>query len=406
MPVTELIRVALVALRAHKLRSFLTTLGILIAVWTIVSVVSVISGMNEYVRTKILTLSPDVFVVTKFGIITSREAFLEAIKRKDITRREADTLVRLCTSCEDIGLSLSVSAPVRVGSRRIPGVNVNGTLPNVAQLQNLDLEAGRYFTEQEEDRGAPLAVIGSEIREELFPRLDPIGRTIWIRGFPYRVIGLLTKQGSVLGQNQDVVVYAPLRAVEKNFGGRQSLDLLVKAVGGLPGISRAQDEVTVLFRSMRRTPPGGSDPIGIVTAEMIQQLWKQISASTFVFVIILSGISLVVGAIVVANIMLVSVVERTKEIGLRLALGARKRDIRRQFLLEAVVLSILGGLFGTAAGAVTAAIVDAQSPMPATIRAPIVVVALLVAGLTGVLAGFFPARKAANLPPIEALRYE
>jgi putative ABC transport system permease protein len=406
MAFSELFRLAFTALRAHKLRSLLTTLGIVIAVWTIVSVVSVITGMNDYVRTKIFTLSPDVFVVTKFGIITSREAFLEAIKRKDITKKDVETVGRLCESCADIGVTWGASLPVRSAGRRISGVDIQGTLANEASLENLDIEAGRFFTEQEEEHGAPVAVIGSEIREELYPHLDPIGRTVWVGGFPLRIIGLLTKQGSVLGQSRDVIVYTPLRTLEKSFGRRHSYDLLIKASGGIPGISLAQDEVTSIFRSLRHTPAKSPDPIGIVTAEMIQLLWKQISASTFIFVIVISGISLVVGAIVVANIMLVSVVERTKEIGLRLALGARKRDISRQFLVEAVALSFAGGVIGTLAGMVTAWIVDTQSPMPAAVDPKVVAGALFTAGLTGVLAGFFPARKAANLPPIEALRYE
>ena len=406
MGLSELLRVALVALRAHKLRSFLTTLGIVIAVWTIVSVVSVISGMNDYVKSKIFDLSPDVFVVTKFGIITSREAFLEAVKRKDVTRTDVDALARMCEDCGDIGMMLQSSKPVHSGNRRIADVPVNGTSANFRTLQNADLEEGRFFTEAEDEHRAPVAVIGYEIRKELFPTVDPIGRTIWIAGMPHRVVGTLEKQGSVLGQSRDVVVYVPLRDAERFVGRNQSLDLLVKARGGIAGVIRAQEQVVEVFRRLRHTPFRSGDPIGIVTAEMIQQLWKQISASTFIFVVVLSGISLVVGAIVVANIMLVSVIERTKEIGLRLALGARKRDIRRQFLVEAASLALLGGILGTVAGAITAWIVRANTPMPTAIRPSVVAAALFTAGMTGILAGLFPARKAANLPPIEALRYE
>jgi len=410
MSYSELARVAWSALRAHKLRSFLTMLGIIISVWTIVSVVSVISGMNDYVRTKVFSLSPDVFVATRFGMITSREEFIQALKRKPITENEVDRLREACESCGDIGLWLDSSRGVHSGSRRLPDVPLHGTSSNVASLQNLDFEAGRYFTDLEDERRAPVAVIGSEIQEELFPHQDPIGRTIWIGGFPHRIIGALVKQGSVLGQSQDLVVYTPFRTAQKLFGHRQGLDqqvsFLVRSAGGIPTVAHTEEEVVQIFRWMRHVPPQGADPIGLVTAEMVQMLWKSISRSTFVFVIIISSISLLVGAIVVANIMLVSVIERTKEIGLRLALGARKRDIQRQFLVEATFLSLAGGVIGSLAGAGTAWLVETQSPMPARVTAALVMSAMATAGGTGLLAGFFPARKASNLSPIEALRYE
>jgi len=255
-----------------------------------------------------------------------------------------------------------------------------------------------------------VAVIGSEIRDELFPRQDPLGRTVWIGGVPHQVVGLLVKQGSVLGQSQDLVVYVPFRTAQKQVGSKRSLDtqvsLLVRAASGVAGVEHCQEEVIQMFRWMRHIPFRGSDPVGIVTAEMIQSLWKQVSATTFIVVFLISAVSLLVGAIVVANIMLVSVVERTTEIGLRLALGARKQDILRQFLTEAVVLCAAGGVVGSILGGVTAMVVDAQSPVPAAIKTWVIVAAMAIATVAGLVAGVFPAYRASRLTPIEALRHE
>ncbi|KAA0256387.1 FtsX-like permease family protein [Acidobacteria bacterium ACD] len=402
----ELLRVAGRAIGAHKLRSFLTLLGVIIAVMTVVAVVSVISGLNNYVATKLFTLSPDVYVVTRFGIITSHDEFLEALKRKRISRDDYEAVLKLARSAVAIGTQANTTKPVKSGSERIPDVNIAGITPNVAEMQNLDLDAGRFFTEVEDERRAFVAVIGSEVREELFPRVDPIGRTVSIDGTPFRVIGLLVKQGSVLGQSQDNIVYVPRSTMAKVFGSRRGVSLFVKARGGVPGIPASMEEMRVIFRALRHTPTKAPDPVSFVTAEAIQVVWRSISAGAFALLVFISGISLVVGAIVIANIMLVSVIERTKEIGLRLAVGARKRDIRRQFLLEAALLAFGGGAVGVFLGWVVALSVDAFSPLPTRVTPGLVVTGLLLATLTGLIAGAFPAVKASRLPPIEALRWE
>lgn len=402
----ELLRVASRAIGAHKLRSFLTLLGVIIAVMTVVAVVSVISGLNNYVATKLFTLSPDVYVVTRFGIITSHDEFLEALKRKRISRDDYEAVLKLSRTAVAIGTQANTTKPVKSGSERIPDVNIAGITPNVAEMQNLDLDAGRFFTEVEDERRAFVAVIGSEVREELFPRVDPIGRTVSIDGTPFRVIGLLVKQGSVLGQSQDNIVYVPRSTMAKVFGSRRGVSLFVKARGGVPGIPASMEEMRVIFRALRHTPTKGPDPVSFVTAEAIQVVWRSISAGAFALLVFISGISLVVGAIVIANIMLVSVIERTKEIGLRLAVGARKRDIRRQFLLEAALLAFGGGAVGVFLGWVVALCVDAFSPLPTRVTPGLVATGLLLATLTGLIAGAFPAVKASRLPPIEALRWE
>lgn len=402
----ETLRIAATALTANKLRSFLTLLGVIIGVMTVVTVVSIIAGLNSYIAEKVFDLNPDVYVVTQFGIITSREQFLEAIKRKKIDLSDYTAVDQLCDSCKTVAASQGTSNTVRRAAKRLTGVRIMGATANIAEVNNFDLEAGRTFTRTENDHSAPVAVIGSDVREELFGKLDPIGRTMRVGDQPVRVIGLLRKQGSVLGQSQDKQLYIPLSTYRKRFGTRRSIELFIKAAGGVSGVDKSMDEVRVIIRNRRRTAFRADDPFGTVTAEALQMLWKSISASAFALMVFISGISLVVGGIVIMNIMLVSVIERTREIGIRRALGATRKNIRRQFLTEAVLLSLGGGIIGVLGGVIIATAISAFSPMPTRVQPSIVISGLLVAMITGMIAGFVPARRAAALPPIEALRFE
>jgi putative ABC transport system permease protein len=402
----ELLRVAWKSITAHKLRSFLTLLGVIIAVMTIVAVVSIISGLNNYVATKIFSLSPDVYVITRFGVITSREEFLAALKRKRIQKSEYEQVVRMAQSAEKIGAQSGTTKPVKYENRRLPDCQIQGTTSNMSEIRNLDIEAGRFFTETENEHRAFVAIIGSDVREELFPRLDPIGKTITIGGFSFTVIGLLVKQGSVLGQSQDNVAYIPRETLCKAWGANRNIGIYIKAKGGVPGVPASMDEMRSIFRAIRHVSPSQPDPVSFVNADAIQVVWKSISAAAFALLVFISGISLVVGAIVIANIMLVSVVERTKEIGLRLAVGARKRDIGWQFLLEAALLALGGGAIGVFFGWLIALSVDAFTFLPTLVSPMLVLTGLTLATVTGLVAGVFPAVKAARLAPIDALRWE
>jgi putative ABC transport system permease protein len=402
----ELAREALRAIRAHMLRSVLTLLGIIIGVATLVGVVSVITGLNAYVREKVISLAPDVFVVTKFGIIRSREEFLDALKRKDIDWHDYETLAVLLRQAEQVAAEAVGNSAIKFQDHRLADVQIHGTTSNFGGMVGLDLASGRYFVEAEDETAQAVAVVGWDIKDELFPHLDPVGRTVLVGGMPYRVVGLLAKQGRTLGQSRDSQVFVPVQAYRRTFGTRTSLNVLVKARGGVLGLEAAVDEVRAVMRALRHTAFRAPDPFGVVTAESLQTLWAQISAAAFILSLLIASVSLGVGGIVIMNIMLVAVVERTREIGVRLALGARKRDIRRQFLLEAALLSLAGGFVGVTLGSLAAFGVRGILDFPAQVTLPIVLAGIVLSVGVGVAAGYWPARSASNLPVVEALRVE
>jgi putative ABC transport system permease protein len=402
----ELARIALGSLRAHKLRSFLTLLGIIIGVTTIVGVAAVISGLEAYVQERVIRLSPDVYFVTKFGIIRGREEFLEAIRRPDFEFHDYEVLASRLAQAETVGADVETRAPVRARGKRLPDIRVHGSTANMGGLFNLDLEGGRFFTEADDRAAQAVAVIGWDVRDELFPGLDPVGRSILIGEAAFRVIGVVTQQGRTLGQNQDDQVWVPINVFRKTWGRRDSLNILIKARGGVPGLAASVDEARAVLRALRHTPFRDPDPFGLVTAENLQELWRQISTAAFVLTLLISAVSLGVGGVVIANIMLVGVAERTREIGLRLAVGAQKRDIRRQFLLEAALLSTAGGLVGIALGAAAAYGVENALSFPARVTPALLAVGLLLSTVVGILAGYFPARRASNLLVVDALRDE
>ncbi|HEX7254261.1 MAG TPA: ABC transporter permease [Thermoanaerobaculia bacterium] len=404
MSFEELLAVAVQALRRNKLRSLLTLLGVIIGVATVVSVVSIISGLNSYVRDKVLSLNPDVLVFTKYGIIRSREQFILARKRKPVTFHEARVIERECRTCAAVGAHAYHRDAVHSGKRRMPDVLIHGYTANMESMLRMDLDAGRYFTSVEEEHADAVAVIGADVKDEIFPDGDPIGQTLYIRGYPMRVIGLATRKGNILGQNQDDQIVTPITFVLKILTVSDEVEIYARPRLGIAGIDATQDEVRTILRSIRKTPYSNEDPFGIVGSEAVQTLWTSLTAGAFALMILISGISLVVGAIVIANIMFVSVVERTREIGLRMALGARRRDIRRQFLLEAALLASAGGLVGVLLGALVALAVN--QIFPAQVRMTFAFLGVSLAILTGVLAGLAPSSAASRIPPVEALRFE
>jgi putative ABC transport system permease protein len=409
MSYEELLRVALRAIRAHKLRSFLTLLGIIIGVTTIVGVVGIITGLNTYVQEKVIVLAPDMYIVTRFGIIRSREEFLQAIKRPQLTWEEYQRISSGVLSHAQLTATRSFKTlPVSYGTHRLADTFVVGSTASFANVLNLETGGnGRFFTDAEDQAAQNVAVLGADIKDELFPNQDPIGRTVMVRGLPFRVIGHMTKEGKGLGVNRDQLVIIPFQVYRKNFFAQgDPLDYFIKARGGVEGLSESVDETRAFLRALRHTSWRDADPFGFLTQDQLQELWRQISTATFVLLTLIASVSLGVGGIVIMNIMLVSVAERTQEIGVRMALGAFKRDIRRQFLLEAALLSLVGGMIGVVLGGAAALLVKAVTGFPAQITVGIVLMGVGLSTLVGLLAGFLPARRAANLPVIDALRAE
>jgi putative ABC transport system permease protein len=378
---------------------------VILGVMTVVAVAAVLSGLNGYVAESLSVLTPELFIVSKFGLITSREEFLEARRRKDLTLDDLEAVSRECRECAETGGQVVARKAVTFMDRRLADVQINGTTSNIERLFRFSLDEGRWFTQTEYEHAAPIAVIGYDVKDELFPRLDPIGRIVKVEGNPYKVIGLITRRGSIFGNSQDKEIDIPMTAYVRAFGGRRSVDIFVKAASA-DRVPIAEDEVRAILRARRHTPFRSKDPFGTLTGDAILTIWKRITIGLFAAMILISGISLVVGGIVIANIMLVSVTERTREIGLRMALGARKRQVLLQFLLEAALMAAAGGAIGLAAGSGIAALIAHATPLPTRVTPFLVAVSLGVATSVGLIAGIAPSIRASNLEPVEALRSE
>ncbi len=397
-------RMALTSLWANKLRSVLTLLGVVIGVASVIAVVTLVNGANLYVATKINTFGADVFQISQRpSVITSYEEFLKYNKRKVLTLDDYRAVQEGCRSCEEVGAESDTTGKVVVGRQSSTSTTVRGLTALMPEMSNLNIVEGRSFTHSEEEHAAHVAVIGSDIEDNLFRGANPLGREIRVDGVPYTVIGLGEKQGTTLGQSQDDYVVLPLPAYQKTYGSTKTVDVAVKAGVG-PPMERAMDEVRVLMRSLRHDRPGEDDSFTIESSDSLMSLWKQLSGSFEAVAVGIAAISLVVGGIVIMNIMLVSVTERTREIGVRKALGASSSDVLLQFLMESALMSLVGGIIGVIVGVGAAQGVTVLLGFPSSLAVWSIFAGLLVATSVGIFFGVYPARKAAALDPIVALR--
>ncbi|MCZ6669784.1 MAG: ABC transporter permease [Acidobacteria bacterium] len=406
MLLLEGIRIAIHALVAHKLRSALTLLGTIIAVLSIIAVVSIIQGMNLYVEEKIASLGSNVFSVRRGPfIVLSHEEGEKIAKRRRITMEDAEAIRRLVGSAQYVGASTGTSTLVSRRKLNIESVSIRGRSKFYGLLADFDLDTGRFFSPPEVDRSRPVAVLGWAVADKLFPRIDPMGKKIKIAGTHFQVIGVAEERGNVLGQSRDEFVAIPITIFQKLFGRRRSISIPVKTAD-LESFDQAREEAILVMRTRHHLKPNQEDDFAVETSESILGFWKTMSAMIFQVSGGVVSLSLVIGGIVIMNIMLVSVTERTREIGIRKALGARRKQILWQFLVESITLSMVGGGVGILFGVGVAQVVAWTTPLPYTVSAWSIAMALAVVFLVGLIFGIYPANRAAGLDPIEALRHE
>jgi len=406
MPFSEGLRIALRALWANKLRSVLTVLGNIIAVTSIIAVVSVIDGMNGYVKDKVSGLGGDVFVVQREPfIVTSHEEVDRLRKRPRVTLQDAQEIERRAFSIRYVSANVSSPHRVRFRDHYLDRVDIQGQALPILVPPNFEVERGRLFSPTELERSRPVVVLGREVADKLLGGAEPLGKEIRIEDQPYTVIGVAAELGSVLGLSQDKMVAIPIRAYLKQFGTLESVSIPIKATAE-EKMAGAMDEARVTMRVRHHLKPNQEDDFAVESSESLESFWKQISAMIFSAASGLVSLSLVVGGIVIMNIMLVSVTERTREIGIRKALGAKRKHILWQFLIESITLSTLGGVMGIVLGWALSQVVRMATPLPSAMNPWSVVLALVVVFMVGLVFGIYPANRAARLDPIEALRYE
>jgi putative ABC transport system permease protein len=402
----ETFRLSLDALRSHKLRSLLTLLGVILAVTTLVAVMSLVDGLNGYVADKIANLGADVFVIDRFGIITSFDAWIKAQKRPPVTVEDYRALSEVMGTAKQIAAIEQALSDVRYGSALFEDVNIVGVTPNYPDIRSINLATGRFLTESDDLHRSPVCFIGADIAKKFFSNVDPVGKTIRAGSASYLVVGTAAAIGTVFGQSRDTFVLIPFGTFRKEWHKpRQSTMLFVQAQHA-ELLDQSEDEARMLLRTRHHVPYASPDDFGIIGSASITSLWESLTASIFRMALGLTAVFLVVGGIVIMNIMLASVTERTREIGIRRSLGARRNHIIMQFVAESAVLSAVGGIVGIVLALGIEQLVRATISLPLRTPVSAVIVALSLSTGVGLFFGIYPAMRAARLDPIEALRAE
>jgi putative ABC transport system permease protein len=406
VPLREPVGVALETLRAHKMRSFLMLLGIILSVSTLIVVIALISGVNRYIADRVANLGSNVFLLTRFPIITDVEEFVKANRRnKKVTWDDYESLRENMKLPLRIGVELRTGGKVRVGSQSINDSNIRGVTANMCDIDVETPADGRYISEGDDQSRAMVTMIGNDLATKLFPNVDPIGREILINGRPFQVVGVAKSIGTVLGQSQDNFAYIPIQTYFKIYGAYEGIWINIQARGP-EWMERTQDEARVLMRARRHLSPNEKDNFGIFDSATLMELWKNLTGVIATAMVGVVSVFLVIGGVVIMNVMLATVTERTREIGIRKALGARRRDILLQFLVEAAVMAAVGGAIGVTVAYAIAGLTTATTSVPMSVPFTAVLLAEIISAAVGVFFGVYPAKKAAGLQPIEALRQE
>ena len=403
---SETLKLALDALRAHKLRSFLTLLGVILAVMTLVSVMSVIAGLNFYVADRVANLGANVYIVDRFGIITSQDAWIKAQKRPLLTIDEYERLRAGMKLARAVAAEEDHSLEVRSGNQTMQNTQMMGATANFADVRNLNVAQGRLITQADEEHRSDVVFVGPDLVSKFYPNVDPIGKTIRVQTHTYEIIGVAEPLGSAFGQSQDNYMIMPLSTWRKGWHTNNDWVAIFVQAPSQELMEASEDEARMLMRAWRHIPNDKPDNFAILGSDSIMALWHDLTGNLAFVAMALVSVFLVVGGIVIMNIMLASVTERTREIGLRRSLGARKKHIMLQFLTESAVLAAAGGLIGIFGAYTIVFLIKTLFAFPMKTPISAVIISLCLATGVGLFFGIFPAMRAAKLDPIEALRAE
>jgi putative ABC transport system permease protein len=400
--------VALDSLRSSKLRSFLTLLGIILATTTLIAVMSIIHGMDVYIATHISNMGADGFRIVRIAFIGNfnPKKFLEMQRKNpEPSPGEFAFLKSHATLVREIGMQANRNANAAYGGQSVTGITLNGGTANWGVLSNTEIASGRYLTEIEDSHDVPVAVIGNDLKDQLFGYSDPVGKSIRIDGRPFMVIGVAKAKGSAFGQSQDAFIDIPVGTYFQIYGSRKGIHYAALARDQTV-LQQSQDEIRMLLRAVRHLRPGQDDTFSIVSSDAFVDAWDRMTGAIAATAVGIVSVFMVVGGVVIMNIMLAVVTERTREIGVRKSVGARRQDILNQFLIEASMLSGLGGVIGVLAAWSVAVIVRNTTSVPMAVPPSAVFVGVALSTIVGLFFGIYPAQRASKLDPIEALRAE